>query len=93
MRSANECRTNLGCSRTLTLPPATGRREGLCSDLEVSVVVEQCHIMGVGKGGDQEVGHADGTMTTGVGQRLLRIQCRLPVLIVGRQVLVCEAAI
>ena len=62
-------------------------------DLEISVVVEQCHIMVVGNGGDQEVGLADGTMTTGAGQGPLRIQCRQPVFIVGRQVPVCEAAI
>lgn len=65
----------------------------LGSDLEISVVVEQCHIMGVGKGGDQEVGHADGAMTTGAGQRPLRVRCRLPMFIVGRQVLICETAI
>ena len=33
--------------------PPMLERQYLRSDLEISVVVQQCHIMGVGKGGDQ----------------------------------------
>lgn len=37
--------------------PPMLKEQYLGSDLDISVVVEQGHIMGVGKGGDQEVGH------------------------------------
>ena len=33
-------------------------------DVEVGVIVEQCKVMGIGKSGDQEIGHADGTVPT-----------------------------
>jgi hypothetical protein len=53
------------------------------SDFEICVIVEQRHVMSIGKGGDENISHADDTVTTSAGQPPLRIQRRLPVFVVG----------
>ena len=68
--------------------PSMLERQYLGRNLEIGVIVEQRHVMGIGKGGDQEIGHADGTMAISAGQSPLCVQSGLPVFVVGWQIFV-----
>ena len=68
-------------------------RKYLGGNLEIAVVVDQRHVMGIGEGGDEEIGHADSAVAAGTSHPPLCVQCGLPVFVVGWQIFVRQAAI
>ena len=64
-----------------------------CGCLEVGVVVDNGELVCGGQGRGQQVRHADGTMLAGSCQHLLCAQCDLPMLVIGRQILVGGTAV
>src|SRR5919205_282522 len=73
--------------------PSVLEREHLGRDLEVSVVVHDGHPVLSRQDRGQQVGDAYRSMPSGASQFALRVECALPMTVVGRQVLVRVAAV
>ena len=69
------------------------KRQYRCGGFEVSVVVDNGKLVCGGKRRGEQVGHADGSMLAGSCQGSLCAECGLPMLVVGRQILVGGAAV
>src|SRR3954454_22964251 len=67
--------------------------EYVSCDLEVGVVVHDRHLVLSCQYGGHEIGDAYRSMPPGSSQGALRVECTLPVTVVGRQVLVGLAAV
>src|SRR3954453_14587325 len=73
--------------------PSMLELEYVSCDLEVGVVVHDRHLVLSCQYGGHEIGDAYRSMPPGSSQDALRVECTLPVTVVGRQVLVGLAAV
>ena len=73
--------------------PAVPERQNRCGCFEVGVIVDNGELVRSGQGRGQQVRHADGSMLARSCQCSLHAQRGLPMLIIGRQVLVGDPAV
>jgi len=73
--------------------PSVLERQYRCRRFKVRIVVDNGELVCGGESGGQQVSHSDSSMLAGSCQGSLCAQCGLPMLIIGRQILVGGAAV